>query len=235
MEKTMNPNSYVKELENLFEVNKDASNAAPMKRYMRDQFEFYGIKSPIRRELLRQFLKENDKPLGKALKQVVQLLWENDHREMQYVAMDIMEKVIRKMDDSFLPFLEKLMLQKSWWDTVDWIAPNGFGRIFQKYPQVIKPTTERWIQSDNIWLQRSSIIFQLKYREKTDYQLMFDYILYRAESKAFFVQKGSGWALRQYSKYNAKAVIEFIKDHEDVLSNLTKREGLKWLERNRKI
>jgi len=230
----MNSKPYVKQLESLFEANSDTSNANRMKQYMRNQFEYYGIKSPLRKELLRQFLKEYDKPSGEELKQIVQLLWENDHREMQYLAMDIMQKSLNNLDESFLLFLEKLILQKSWWDTVDWIAPNGFGRIFQKYPQHIKPITERWIQSENIWLQRSAIIFQLKYREKTDHTLMFDYVLIRANSKEFFVRKGSGWALRQYSKYNARAVIDFIQNHEDFLSNLTKKEGLKWLERNRK-
>ena len=231
----MDPKSYVDELEKLFESNRNKSNAAQMKKYMRDQFEYYGIKSPLRKMLLSQFLKKNGKPLGDDLKQVVKLLWENDHREMQYVAMDITEKVVRKLDDSFLPFFEKLLLTKSWWDTVDWIAPNGFGRVFQKYPEQIRPITKRWIKSDNIWLQRSAIIFQLKYREKTDFKLMMDYILYRANSKEFFVQKGSGWALRQYSKFNANAVVEFIQNHEAVLSNLTKKEGLKWLQRNNKM
>jgi len=230
----MDPNLYVKQLELLFEENSHTDNAVRMKSYMRDQFEFYGIKSPLRKELLRQFLNKNGKPSIESLKDVVQLLWDNEHREMQYLAMDIMQKYLNKLDEPFLPFLENLILQKSWWDTVDWIAPNGFGRVFQRYPHHIKRITERWIQSDNIWLQRSSIIFQLKYRERTDHELMFDYILLRAESKEFFVRKGSGWALRQYSKYNAKAVIDFIKNHEDVLSNLTKKEGLKWLERNRK-
>ncbi len=227
----MNPKLYTKQLVQFFEANSNTKNAVPMKRYMRDQFDFYGIKSPLRKELLRQFLNKNGKPTRNDLKQIVQALWDNDHREMQYVAMDIMEKVVKTLDESFLPFLEQLILQKSWWDTVDWIAPNGFGRIFQKYPKHIKPITGQWIQSDNIWLQRSSIIFQLKYREKTDHQLMFDYILYRADSKEFFVQKGSGWALRQYSKFNARAVVDFIQSNEVVLSNLTKKEGLKWLEK----
>ncbi len=230
----MNPDLYVKQLELLFEASKHSNNAVRMKSYMRDQFEFYGIKSPLRKELLKQFLNNNGKPSIESLKEIVQLLWDNKHREMQYLAMDIMQKYLNKLDESFLPFLEKLILQKSWWDTVDWIAPNGFGRIFQKHPEHLKPITERWIQSDNIWLQRSSIIFQLKYREKTDFQLMFDYILLRADSKEFFVRKGSGWALRQYSKYDARTVIDFIKNHEHVLSKLTKKEGLKWLERNRK-
>jgi 3-methyladenine DNA glycosylase AlkD len=228
----MNPKAFVQKLEQLFEANRDEQNAVPMKRYMRDQFEYFGIKSPLRKELLRQFLNENGKPSIEDLQQIVQSLWDNPHREMQYVAMDIMQKLANKLDESFLPFLEKLILQKSWWDTVDWLAPNGIGRIFQKHPQQIKTITERWVQSDNFWLQRSSIIFQLKYREQTDQQLIFDYILYRAESREFFIRKASGWALRQYSKYNAKAVIEFIQNHEDILSNLTKKEGLKWLERN---
>ena len=231
----MNQKSYTSLLEKSFEANRNAENAVQMKRYMRNQFEFYGIKSPLRKELLRQFLKENDKPPIENLKEIVQVLWENDHREMQYLAMDIMEKMIRKLDESFLPFLEELILRKSWWDTVDWIAPNGFGRVFQKHHKQIKPITTRWIRSDNIWLQRSAIIFQLKYREKTDFDLMSKYILYRTESKEFFVQKGSGWALRQYSKFNKNAVVNFIREHETVLSNLTKKEGLKWLERNQLI
>ena len=230
----MNSKTYVDKLEKLFESNRNAPYAIRMKSYMRDQFDYYGINSPLRKELLSSFLKENGKPSNEDLKQVVELLWKNDHREMQYVAMDIMGKMIRVLDDSYLLFLEKLILTKSWWDTVDWIAPTGIGHVFKKHPEHIKSITERWIQSENIWLQRSSIIFQLKYREQTDFQLMSDYILYRADSKEFFVKKGSGWALRQYSKYNAKAVIEFIKNHEDVLSNLTKKEGLKWMERVRK-
>ncbi len=222
---------YVNQLVQVFEANRDAENAVPMKRYMRDQFDYYGIKSPLRKELLRQFLIEKGKPKVEDIKQIVTLLWDNKYREMQYVAMDIMEKLLNKFDDSFLPFLEKLVLKKSWWDTVDWIAANGIGRVFKKYPQHIKPITERWIQSENIWLQRCALIFQLKFGEQTDQQLLFDYILYRADSKEFFIQKASGWSLRQYSKYNAKAVIEFIQENEAVLSNLTKREGLKWLER----
>lgn len=230
----MDSKSYVSQLVQLFEANKNPKNAAPMKRYMRDQFEFYGIKSPLRRELLRQFMIKNGTPSGEELKKTVQLLWENNYREMQYAAMDILEKAARQPDETFLPFLENLILQKSWWDTVDWIAPGGFGRVFQKHPQHIKPVTSRWIKSENIWLQRSAILFQLKYKEKTDAKLLFEYILFRAGSKEFFVQKGSGWALRQYSKYNPKAVVDFIKNNEALLSNLTKKEGLKWLERNNK-
>ena len=47
--------------------------------------------------------------------------------------------------------------------------------------------------------------------------------------KEFFLRKGIGWALREYSKTSPEFVIEFINNHADVLSGLSKREGLKVL------
>ena len=46
--------SYVRHLKALFEKRADPTQAAPMKKYMRDQFEYLGIKSPQVKALLRQ-------------------------------------------------------------------------------------------------------------------------------------------------------------------------------------
>jgi len=80
-------------------------------------------------------------------------------------------------------------------------------------------------------LQRVCIIFQLKYKNEVDTELLFKYILELKHSNEFFIQKASGWALRQYSKFNPDVVVEFIRENQD-LSNLTKREGLKYLKKN---
>lgn len=224
--------NYFSSLKTLFEEHRVPEDAVRMKSYMKNLFEFYGVKSPLRKEILRTHTKSYPVPEGDKLKELVTLMWEDPHRELQYAAMDLMAKKTRKMDNSWFSFFENLILTKSWWDTVDWIAPNGSGRLFQKYPKQILPITNRWNSSDNIWLQRSSIIFQLKYRHETDFDLMKVYILEHASSKEFFVRKASGWAIRQYSKYNPLAVSDFIGEHKDQLSGLTIREGLKWLEKN---
>lgn len=70
-------------------------------------------------------------------------------------------------------------------------------------------------------------MFQLKYKERTDEKLLFDYILRSADSDEFFIQKAIGWALREYSKTNPQAVRQFIGEHE--LKPLSRREGLKIL------
>ena len=77
----------------------------------------------------------------------------------------------------------------------------------------------------NIWLQRVSLIFQLTYKDKTDAELLFDYVKRLAESKEFFLQKAVGWALRQYGKTNPAVVKKFVENTP--LSPLTRREALK--------
>ncbi len=220
---------YFQKIKQLFEAHSVPDQIAPMESYMKNHFRFYGIRSPQRKTILRDFIKQHPIPEGEDLKEFALMMWADPHREMQYSAMEMLDKKSRKMDASFIGFYEKLILEKSWWDSVDWLAPNGCGKLFLKFPDQRLSFTDRWNASDNIWLQRSSILFQLKYRHETDFELLKKYILNHADSKEFFIQKASGWALRQYGKYNPNAVIKFINEHKDELSNLTVREGMKHL------
>lgn len=81
------------------------------------------------------------------------------------------------------------------------------------------------MNSGNMWLQRASILFQLNYRQQTNEQLLFNYILELQHSKEFFIQKAIGWALREYAKHNRKAVEQFIE--KATLMPLSIREAQK--------
>ena len=81
-------------------------------------------------------------------------------------------------------------------------------------------------------MQRTSIIFQLKYKSKTDLKLLTKYILNCASADEFFLRKAIGWALREYSKTNEEFVLDFVAKNK--LSNLSKKEALKVIERKRK-
>ena len=103
------------------------------------------------------------------------------------------------------------------------------GLHFRRFPELTRPVTGRWMASDNFWLQRVCLLFQLLFREKTDAELLFRYIRQVAHSKEFFLQKAAGWALREYSKTDPEAVVQFIQT--EILAPLTKREGMKWLKK----
>ena len=221
---------YADKLIALLTTNQNSENQKAMEAYMRNQFQFFGIRTPERTALLRDFLKENGKPSIEELPDIVRSLWSRPQRECQYIALGLIDKQSRYLTKEHLPLLEELIVTKSWWDTIDHIGPNHVGKIYQT--EVDDTYLEKWIRSEDMWLNRIAILFQLKYKAKTDEGRLFRYILLHQKSKEFFIQKAIGWALREYSKTNPEAVKSFIESEE--LAPLSKREGLKHVHRKAK-
>ena len=210
----------------------DPSKAVQMKKYMRNQFEFLGIPSPDRKIHERAFLKENGIPEYDNIESVVLDLWEIPEREFQYFALSILDRSLKKMPGKYIHLFEKLVVRKSWWDTVDFIAPQLIGFHFRKYPEDIHEYTEKWLDSGNIWLQRSCILFQLKYKKDTDLKLLY-YIIDRLKnSNEFFIQKAIGWILREYSKFDPDEITRYVKNTQ--LKPLSAREAMKVIRRKEK-
>lgn len=80
-----------------------------------------------------------------------------------------------------------------------------------RYPELKKSVILKWIYSDNIWLKRVAIDFQLKYKENTDIDILSKAILVNCNTDEFFVNKAIGWSLREYSKTNKEWVRSFAK------------------------
>ena len=225
----ISPDKYHQHIKQVFEENGKPEIAQGQMKYMRHQFEFYGLKAPTWVALLKEIFREKGIYAGEELKTFVRLCMADEYREINYAGLQMLEKQMKKNPENFIHFYEEIIQTKSWWDTVDWIK-KFVGVHFQRFPHLTLPTTEKWMGSGNIWLQRTCLIFQLTYKDKTDFGLLKKYILQLAGSDEFFIQKGAGWALRQYSKFNAEAVIRFVEDNPQ-LASLTKKEGLKWLKK----
>ncbi|MBK9254365.1 MAG: DNA alkylation repair protein [Saprospiraceae bacterium] len=208
--------------------NANPKDAAAMSAYMKDLFIFFGIKSPARKKFVYELKKELKETDSKQMWNLVFKLWNQPQREFHYIAMEILVLRSSTLDIDDIPSLEKLLISDSWWDTVDLLASSCIGNILKKYPDSQKYYSGKWMSSGNLWLQRTSIIFQLKYGKNTDSELLYSNILELEDSKEFFIRKASGWALRQYSKYNPESVLQFVNANPR-LSGLTKREALKYI------
>jgi 3-methyladenine DNA glycosylase AlkD len=121
-----------------------------------------------------------------------------------------------------------MIVKSDWWDIVDLLASNCIGTLCLNYPQ-LKSEVNSWIQNDNFWLRRTAIIYQLGYGAKTDEEILYKHILLTCDEKEFFIRKAIGWALRSYSKINPESVRRFIETNQDRLSNLSIKEGSKYL------
>ncbi|HLT93622.1 MAG TPA: DNA alkylation repair protein [Membranihabitans sp.] len=215
----------IHDVHRVFSEYTNAEIASGQKAYMKGKFDFYGIQSVRRRELQRPFLMKNWLPEKSVAWGIIRDAWEAPQREMQYFAMDLMARYHSKLEKQDLEFLEELITKKSWWDTVDFLASHSVGIYMTKFPKVRDIYVERWLESGNIWLQRTCLIFQLKYQEDLDNQLLEEIIDRLEGSKEFFINKAIGWILREYSKTNPEWVVNFVE--RIPLHALSKREALR--------
>ena len=217
---------YALSLKTLFEQNANPAQAGPMKKYMRDQFDYLGIKTPIRVTLQNEFIKENGLPPLDELDSISRDLWGLPQREFQYTATSLIGRLENKLEPEFITTLEYLLVTKSWWDTVDTIAGNAVGTHFKRFPKVREKYLKKWRKADNFWLRRTALLFQLGYKKDTDFDLLCEIIHENLGSDEFFINKSIGWALRQYAHTNPSTVRKFVKATKE-LHPLSRREALK--------
>ncbi len=218
--------NFITALENAFKKNENPENAFAMAKYMKNHFTFFGIKTVERRHIFKEIWKENKHEVTENARAIALELYTKQEREYHYCAIEILIKELKrnyKKED--IQLIEKLILNNSWWDSVDTIAKYILGEYLLEFTSETKNTIERFSKSENMWLNRSAILFQLGYKQKTNADFLFSECLKQAHSKQFFIQKAIGWALREYAKTNPEVVKNFVL--ETNLKPLSTKEALK--------
>jgi 3-methyladenine DNA glycosylase AlkD len=220
------PHPYLKEIQKIFLANGDQLIAKGAKAYLLNQFEFYGIKTPLRRQICKAFYKTHPIKDHTELSKLIKECFNEPQRELHYFAIELLGHHKKIWSIKTIPLIEWMITHQSWWDSVDSTNTHVISKFFLLHPEHIKAYTSKWNQSSNKWLIRMSILFQLTYKTKTDTNLLSKYIENSQLHEDFFVRKAIGWALRAYAYTNKKWVIQFVKAHP-LLNNLSKKEALK--------
>lgn len=213
-------------IKELFEEHADSVKAFEMKKYMRDLFEFYGIATPERKQLYKDFLKgeKKSKTIDWAF---LDLCYTDEHREFQYLVCDYLLTLapFLVMDD--MPKIRTYVLTKSWWDTIDFLC-KVIGKLSESDSKVDEMMLE-WANDENTWIRRTAIEYQLGKKEKTNTDNLEKILMANLGTEEFFINKAIGWALREYSKTNPKWVVKFINDNRKKMSTLSIKEGSKYI------
>ena len=221
--------SLISDLHKAFSLLEDKNSAAKMKNYLKGQFAFYGVKAADRKQITKEFLKIHPLNDIDQLKEFVKLAWEQDQREFQLLAIDILIKYKKNLQLEDASFVLSLIKSKSWWDTVDMIASHLIGQILLQNRTKFTLTIKAWVKDDNMWVRRTAIISQLKHKAELDTTLLNYALTNNFGSKEFFINKAIGWILREHSKLDPNWVVTFIDNNKKSLSNLSIREGSKYL------
>lgn len=213
-------------LKKLFETYSNPERAISMSKYMKDQFSFYGIAAADRKNLYKDFLK-TEKKQGSIDWEFINQCYSDAHREFQYLAYDYLLAMKKQVCFEDISLVKDLVMKKSWWDTVDFLA-QVVGNIVLKDSRVEEEMLA-WSREENIWVQRIAILYQLRFKEKTNTAQLEQILLNCLGTNEFFINKAIGWALREYSKTNPDWVRDFLEKYQEQMANLSIREASKYL------
>ncbi len=222
--------SLVAQLSDTFRQQTNPSKAEEMERYMKNLFPFVGIQAPTRRSMHKAWLKQaTEHTLTSEQRwELVQELWLQTEREYQHTCIDWIGSWKKKewvVEDA--SHLTWILTNKSWWDSVDLIASHFVGNYVKLFPKEGAKLIHSYRASSNMWLNRTAILFQLKYKKETDLHLLEEICAQFEPNKEFFIQKAIGWSLREAGKTfptEVKSMVERLK-----LSGLARREALRRL------
>ena len=219
---------FCSELEAAFKQESNREVAVPMENYMKNNFPFLGIKTEKRRAIFKLIYERNKVEIQSDFRSIAWNLFQMKEREYHQVAIDLLIKEFKKnyvLKD--IQLIEKFLVTNSWWDSVDTIAKYLLGGYLLQFPEETLNVIEQFSNYNNMWLNRSAILFQLSYKEKTNFEILKLECEKHKYSNEFFIQKAIGWALRDYSRFNPNGVEAYVKNTD--LKPLSKREALRLL------
>lgn len=233
--KTSTPEALVTDLRMTMEAWADPERAEAQRAYMKSSLPFYGISAPDLRTALRDPLRSHRLASFDDWSMAIRALWDTAlHREEWYAALALVQyRWYRdwRTDMAALPLFLHLIKTGAWWDVCDEIASRIIGPLLQTHREEMTPVLVQWADHDHMWVRRVAILSQLKAKEETDTDLLRATIEPNLGDREFFMRKGIGWALREYSKTDPQWVADFVANHDDRLSGLSRREAMRLIEK----
>ena len=216
------------------EAAADPERAAGQQAYMKSAMPYLGVTVPAVRKIARAAFRRHPFEHADGWQRCVLTLWRDAaHREVRYAAVELLLLAAYRpwITLERVPLLRELIQTGAWWDYVDAIAANAVGHVLAEQPARGTVMLRRWAVDDDIWLRRSAILAQLKFKDRTDFELLCGCIEPSLGETEFFLRKAIGWALREYSKTDPAAVLRYVDANDDRLSNLSRREALKVIDK----
>ena len=221
--------TYIDDLSKRLELVRDPSRVTAMENYMKNNFPFLGVMSGPRKVVMHAWKASLPISLSRGETwDLIHELWQKEEREYHQLALDwMLTWNIKSYEKSDIEHIYFILNNQSWWDTIDGIAVHIVGKYAKKFPEEMPIIISDWMSHPSFWLNRTCLLYQLKYKEQTNLGLQQSYIHALKWNNEFFIQKAIGWALREYGSTNPSLVVNFV--YETDLKPLSKKEALRKL------
>lgn len=213
----------IKELKSILEGIANPVLAQNYKKYLKSPYNFYGIRVPALRKIAKEHVKQNNISIYDAYN-LFEDLWNSGNHDEMNLALFIIQnfkKQYSKDKDGLetWKFLTKehILSKLKTWDHVDALCTGILGYILiNNIP--LNSQLKEFSNSRNPWIRRVSIVTQAPSIREGKIQYTISFAEKLCYDEDIYVQKGTGWMLREAAKKNHVQVKEFLKIHKNMKS-----------------
>ncbi len=215
------------EIQTEFSKHQNSEVAKGQQNYMKSTMPYWGIKTPEKRKFCTPLFKKYAPKSNNEYSLTVKYMFDNaTKREEWYASIAFALRFKTFINFKNIDLYLHIVRQSQWWDVVDTVASNLIGPSLRGNSQ-LDVYLYNWIRDEDMWIRRTALLVQLNYKSETNFDLLSKLILHVADETEFFIRKAIGWVLREHSKTEPNIVEDFINNHNEILSSLSIREGMK--------
>ena len=189
----------------------DKERAKKSKEYLKSPYEFYGMKLPEIRKIMKEY---KNLDFYSALN-LFDDLWKSGNHEEMNCALALLPYYINQHQIEVWKFLMERLDRAKSWDLIDDLSTHIIGKILDERIELMSEI-KKLSESRNSWFRRTSVVSTLPLIKKNKIELTLRLAEKLIYDDDVYVQKGAGWMIREAGKKNRFAVREFILMHIDM-------------------
>ncbi len=183
--------------------------ASDIKRYIKSPYEFYGVRVPEIRTMAKRLHEEHNL---EDFYKIFDRLWGSGYHEEMSLALYALQLYEKEFDIKTWKFLKSRLKEIQTWDQIDAVSTFIIGKILLKYPKLEKELL-KLSENENFWMRRIAIVSTLPRIKTGDIKLTMKLAGVYVKDKEPYIQKATGWMLREAGKKEPEIVKKFILKH----------------------
>ena len=183
----------------------------------KSSLEYCGVRVPARRKRVKQGFSFTDLPDDDVLAIWSEIWHSSPNGDVMHCAIDWYRDRVRKDPrEEWWPRLKTWISRIENWCHSDDLS-SLYCRYFEADVEGLLPQIQTWIASEELWTRRVGLVSTIRYSGKNavflDPDLGFSLIEPVLADHRFYMQKATGWVLREWRKVHPAETDEFLKEH----------------------
>lgn len=199
------------------------SFAAHTPKDRRSDMEYSGVRVPERRKLSRKGFSFLDRPESEVIAIWDDLFMHSPNGDVLFCALDYLRFRVRKsVSPSLWTVIRKWVNRVENWahsDEMSWV----YSYVLEAYFDEVYPDLLKWNKTNNLWPKRISIVSLIHYTGKNAVflapDIVFPMVERCVEDHRYYMQKATGWVLREMHRGYPNEVEGFLTTHLAVIGS----------------